>query len=80
MAVSQSPSLSSIDLSALPVEVAEAVAQVVDFCRNQARSDPSGETFETVETGLREAMNGLGCKLLAQVGTFPRAPFLNVLS
>ena len=64
MPVSQSPTLSSIDLSALPVEVAEAVAQVVDFCRNQARSDTSAETFETVETGLREAMNGLGCKLL----------------
>ena len=30
MAVSQSPTLSSIDLSGLPVEVAEAVAQVVD--------------------------------------------------
>ena len=40
------------------------MAQVVDFCRNQARSDTSAETFETVETGLREAMNGLGCKLL----------------
>ena len=64
MPVSQSPTLSSIDLSGLPVEVAEAVAQVVDFCRNQARSDPSAEMFETVETGLREAMNGLGCKLL----------------
>ena len=64
MPVSQSPTLSSIDLSGLPVEVAEAVVQVVDFCRNQARSDPSAETFETVETGLREAMNGLGCKLL----------------
>ena len=45
MAVSQSPSLSSIDLSGLAVEVAEAVAQVVDFCRNQARSDPSGEQW-----------------------------------
>ena len=64
MPVLQSPALSSIDLSELPAEVAEAVAQVVDFCRNQARSDPSAETFETVETGLREAMNGLGCKLL----------------
>ena len=64
MPVSQSPSLSSIDLSGLAVEVAEAMAQVVDFCRNQARSAPSAETFETVETGLREAMNGLGCKLL----------------
>ena len=41
MPVSQSPALSSIDLSGLPVEVAEAVAQVVDFCRNQARSDTS---------------------------------------
>ena len=76
MPVSQSPTLSSIDLSGLPVEVAEAVAQVVDFCRNQARSDPSAEMFETVETGLREAMNGLGCKLLgawAEAGTTVRA-------
>ena len=39
--------------------MAEAV-EVVDFCRNQARS--TAEMFETVET--REAMNGLGCKLL----------------
>ena len=61
MPVSQSPALSSIDLSELPAEVAEAVVQVVDFCRDQARSDPYAETFET---GLREAMNGLGCKLL----------------
>ena len=45
MPVSQSPTLSSIDLSGLAVEVAEAVAQVVDFCRNQARSDPSGEQW-----------------------------------
>ena len=45
MPVSQSPTLSSIDLSGLPVEVAEAVTQVVDFCRNQARSDPSAEQW-----------------------------------
>ena len=62
MPVSQSPALSSIDLSELPSEVAEAVVQVVDFCRDQARPGPSVETFETVETGLREPMNGLGCK------------------
>ena len=64
MPVSQSPALSSIDLSELPAEVAEAVVQVFAFCRDQSRSDPSAETFETVETGLREAMNRLGCKLL----------------
>ncbi len=64
MPVSQSLIASSIDLLGLPAEVAEAVAQVVEFCREQAGSDPSAETFETVETGLRDAMNGLGCKLL----------------
>ena len=53
MAVSQSPSLSSIDLSGLAVEVAEAVAQVVDFCRNQARSDPSGEQWHFVSRQFR---------------------------
>ena len=64
MAVSQSLAPSSIDLLGLPAEVAEAVAKVVEFCRAQAQSDPSAETFETVETELRDAMNGLGCTLL----------------
>ncbi len=64
MAVSQSLTRPSIDLSDLPVEVADAVARVVEFCREQAGSAPSAETFKTVETGLRDAMNGLGCKLL----------------
>ena len=64
MPVSQSLTCPSIDLSDLPAEVAEAVAQVVEFCRKQAASAPSAEAFETVETGLRGAMNGLGCKLL----------------
>ena len=45
MPVSQSPAVSSIDLSGLPAEVAEAVVQVVDFCRDQARSDPSAEQW-----------------------------------
>ena len=62
--MSQPPAPSSNELSDLPVEVAEAVAQVVDFCREQTRSDPSTEAFETVETGMRDAMNNLGCKLL----------------
>ena len=64
MPVSQSLTPASIDLSDLPAEVAEAVGQVVEFCREQAGSDRSAEAFETVETGLRDAMNGLGCKLL----------------
>ncbi len=64
MAVSQPLTRPSIDFSGLPAEVADAVAQVVEFCRGQAASDTTAETFETVETGLREVMNGPGCKLL----------------
>ena len=64
MPVSQSLTPSSIDLLDLPAEVAEGVAQMVEFCRGQVASASSAETFETVETGLRDAMNGLGCKLL----------------
>ena len=55
---------SSIDHLDLPAEVAEGIAQVVEFCREQVASASSAEAFETVETGLRDAMNGLGCKLL----------------
>ena len=64
MAVSQPLTRPSIDLSDLPADVADALAQVVEFCREQAGLAPSAETFETIETGLRDAMNGLGCKLL----------------
>ena len=64
MPVSQSLTRTSIDLSDSPAEAAEAVAQVVEFCREQAGADPSAEAFETVETRLRDAMNGMGCKLL----------------
>ena len=52
MPVSQSLTPSSIDLLDLPAEVAEGVAQVVEFCRGQVASASSAETFETVETGL----------------------------
>ncbi|MCY3788478.1 MAG: hypothetical protein OXH63_06785, partial [Gemmatimonadetes bacterium] len=62
--MSQSLTPSSIDLLDQPAEVADAVAQVVEFCRAQAQSDPCAETFETAETELRGAMNGLGCTLL----------------
>ena len=61
MPVLQSLTRSSIDLSDLPAEMAEGVAQVVEFCCEQVASASSAETFET---GLRDAMNGLGCKLL----------------
>ena len=60
MTVSQSLTLSSIDLLDLPVEVAEGIAQVVE-CRERVASASSAEAFET---GLRDAMNGLGCKFL----------------
>ena len=64
MPVSQSLTPSSIDLSHLPAEAAEAIAQMVALCREQVASASSATAFETVETELREAMNGLGRKLL----------------
>ena len=64
MTVSQSLSPSSIALLGLPAEVAAAVSEVVEFCRERVGSSLSAEVFETVETELRGAMNELGCKLL----------------
>ena len=61
MPVLQSLIPSSIDLLDLPAEVAEGIAQVVKFCGEQVASASFTEAFETVETGLRDAMNGLGC-------------------
>ena len=48
MAVSQRLTRPSIDFSGLPAEVADAVAQVLEFCREQVASDTSAEMFETV--------------------------------
>ncbi len=64
MAVTHSLTRPSLDISDLPAEVADAVAQVVAFCREQAASNLPAEAFGTVATGLRDGMNGLGCKLL----------------
>ena len=64
MRVSQSPTPSSIDLGGLPPRVGEAVAQVVAFCREQLRSEPSSEAFEEGERQVRETMNTLGCEVL----------------
>ena len=64
MRVSQSPTPSSIDLCGLPPRVGEAVAQVVAFCREQLRSEPSPEAFEEGERQVRETMNTLGCEVL----------------
>ena len=41
--------------------MAKGIVLVVAFCREQVASTSSAEAFET---GLRDAMNGLGCKLL----------------
>ena len=64
MRVSQSPTPSSIDLCGLPPRVGEAAAQVVAFCREQLRSEPSPEAFEEGERQVRETMNTLGCEVL----------------
>ena len=64
MPVSQSLSLSSITLADLPGEVADAIVRVVDFCREHGASPASAEAFETVETGLRDAVHDLGRTLL----------------
>lgn len=64
MPVSQSLAPSSIDLFDLPGDVAGAIAEVVEFCRDQVAQTSFAEAFETVETGLRDAMNGLGRTLL----------------
>lgn len=65
MPVSQPLSPSSIDLADLPGNVADTIARVVEFCREQGVSTTvSAEAFDTVETGLRDAMNGLGCALI----------------
>ena len=48
----------------LPAEVAEAIAGMVEFCREQVAPESSTESFETAETKVRDAMNGLGRTLL----------------
>ena len=60
MPVSQSLAPSSMDLFDLPAEVAQAIAGVVEFCREQVAPASSTESFETVETKVRDAMNGPG--------------------
>ena len=64
MSVSQRPPPSSIDVSDLPVRVAEAVAGMAAVCRRQFGPDRSAEGFEEAERRVRESVNALGCEVL----------------
>ena len=64
MAVSQSALSSSIDLSALPARVAEALACLVAVCHEPLASAPCAAAFEEAELRVRESVNALGCEVL----------------
>ena len=64
MSVSQRPPPSSIDVSDLPVRVAEAVAGMAAVCRRQFGPDRSAEGFEEAERRVREGVHALGCEVL----------------
>ena len=64
MSVSPRPAPSSIDVSGLPVRVAEAVARMAWVCRRQLGADRSAEEFEEAERRVRESVNALGCEVL----------------
>ena len=61
MPVSQSAPSSSINLSALPAGVAEALAGLVAVCREPRASDPLAAAFEEAELRIRASVNALGC-------------------
>ena len=65
MSVSQRPPPSSIDVSDLPVRVAEAVAGMAAVCRRQFGPDRSAEGFEEAERRVREGVHALGCEVLS---------------
>ena len=64
MPVSQSGPSSSIDLSALPARVSEALAGLVAVCREPLASAPCPAAFEEMEQRVRASVNALGCEVL----------------
>ncbi len=64
MAVSQSASCLSIDLSGLPARVLEALSGLVAVCREPLASAPCADAFEEAELRVRESVNALGREVL----------------
>lgn len=68
MPVSQSAPSSSIDLSALPAGVAEALAGLVAVCREPHASEPCAAALEEAELRVWASVNALCTPVVVQAG------------